>query len=104
MLESPKPLLRGQTAADLDAVARRLFWWLPPEDALKDGNRFLAQVMALGTERDVAVAQKAFTRDAWKQALRHAPPGVIDARSWHYWHHILGMHPVPPLPERKLGL
>jgi hypothetical protein len=27
---------------------------------------------------------------------------VLDARSWHYWHHRLGILPVPPQPQRAI--
>lgn len=86
----------------LAPVARRLFWWKSPEEALEDKTRFLAQVMALGTWDDVALAKSAYPPDAWKEALREAPPGVIDARSWHYWHNVFRMTPIPPLPTRRL--
>ena len=88
--------------AILEPVAKRLFWWMSPEEALGDRTRFLAQVMALGTWEDVAVSREVYPPDAWKEALRNAPPGVIDPRSWHYWHYVFGMTPVPPLPTRNV--
>ena len=87
----------------LAKVAQRLFWWMPPEDALRDETRFLAQVMALGTWDDVAVAQAAYPVEVWKSALRMAPAGVIDPRSWNFWHIRLGMMPVPPMPSRPIA-
>jgi len=83
-------------------VAKRLFWWTTPKEALQDETRFLAQVMALGTLEDIVATENEYAPDAWKKALRKAPPGVIDPRSWHYWHHRFGMTPVPPLPARNL--
>lgn len=47
---------------DLETVASRLFWWKPPEEALADPNRFLAQVMTYGTVKDLAVARRHFPR------------------------------------------
>ena len=76
---------------------------MPPEDALRDETRFLAQVMALGTWDDVAVAQAAYPVEVWKSALRMAPAGVIDPRSWNFWHIRLGMMPVPPMPSRPIA-
>ena len=34
-------------------------------------------------------------------ALRAAPPGVFDRRSWAYWHTVLEVLPTPPLPKRQ---
>ena len=53
-----------------------------------------------GTVEDVAIAQQHFGAEDFKQALRNAPAGVIDARSWTYWHTVLGIEPVPSLPRR----
>jgi hypothetical protein len=39
--------------------------------------------------------------DDMREALAHAPPGIIDPRSWAYWHAILGPYPAPPLPTRR---
>jgi hypothetical protein len=83
-------------------VATRLFWWMPPEQAVQDTTRFLAQVMALGTWNDVAATMREYPEAQWKETLRNAPPGVIDPRSWHYWHVKFGITPVPPMPVRKL--
>jgi hypothetical protein len=33
----------------------------------------------------------------------HAPPGIIDLRSWAYWNSKLGRYPVPLSPTRRLG-
>jgi len=38
-----------------------------------------------------------------REALDHAPPGVIDPRSWAYWNSKLGRYPAPPPPTRRLG-
>jgi len=38
---------------ELLGVARRLIWWMPPEEALECPGRFLAQVMTLGTWDDL---------------------------------------------------
>ncbi|MBA3833156.1 MAG: hypothetical protein H0X34_14930 [Chthoniobacterales bacterium] len=86
----------------LDALARRLFWWKSPEEALADTNRFLAQLMFLGTWNDIQEATDLWPVAAFRDALREAPPGVFDPRSWSYWHHMLDLLPVPPLPSRKL--
>ena len=38
----------------------------------------------------------------FRDALENAPPGVMDVRSWHYWHVVLGITPVPPFPKRRI--
>lgn len=94
-------MIREKINRPIETVAKRLFWWKTPEEALRDETRFLAQVMALGTLDDVLAAQKEYPEEAWKKALRNAPPGVMDARSWHFWHYRFGMTPVPSLPVRE---
>jgi hypothetical protein len=32
-------------------------------------------------------------------ALDHAPPGIIDPRSWAYWNAKLGRYPAPTMPK-----
>jgi hypothetical protein len=88
---------------ELVALARRLFWWKQPEAALADRDRFLAQVMTYGTWQDILEARRHFGEAVFREALRHAPAGVFDARSWSYWHHTLNLLPVPPLPRRKFA-
>lgn len=89
-----------KTAALL-RIARRLVWWLPPEDALELGDRFLAQVMTLGTWDDVQCLRAHVGDDRFRETLAHPPAGVFDQSSWHYWHHVFGIVPVPPLPRRQ---
>ena len=84
------------------ALARRLIWWKTPEKALEDRNRLLAQVMTLGTWNDIVEAKEFWSRADFREALRNAPAGVFDPRSWSYWHHLLDLLPVPPRPTRKL--
>ncbi len=88
--------------AALLSIAQRLLWWQPPAVSLSQRRRFIAQVMALGTWRDVRTVWHAFGDEAFREALHEAPPGVFDLRSWSYWHHVFRLLPVPPLPRRKL--
>jgi hypothetical protein len=94
----------GSECADeaLQHIAQRLLWWQPPAVSLKQPKRFIAQVMALGTWKDVRTAWRVFGEEAFQEALRQAPPGVFDPRSWTYWHHVFRWLPVPPLPKREL--
>lgn len=87
---------------DLERLARRMFWWKTPAEALAWPRRFLAQVMTLGTWDDLRVARRYWTEADFRAVLRDPPPGVFDARSWSYWHCVFGIEPVPPLPRRRL--
>lgn len=90
---------------DLAPLARKYIWWQPPEDALQDRHRLIAQVMNLGTYADVQTLRTALGDEELERALREARAGEFSERSWHYWHLVLGIakpHAVPPLPRRKL--
>ena len=79
-----------------------LLWWVSPEEAWAQPLRLLQQVMAIGLPVHVAEARRLWSQDEFRAALRAAPPGVFDPRSWAYWHTVLGMLPTPPLPQRQL--
>ncbi len=93
------PLPRTET---LRAVARRVVWFKDPDAALAEPAHFLAHVMTYGTLEDVVAVQEAIGRDAFGEALDHAPPGVFDPRSWAYWH-LVFVRSAPPLPVRSLA-
>ena len=84
-------------------IARRLIWWMPPEEALEERSLFLAQVMTLGTWNDVQCVRAALGDEALRQTLSDPPAGIFDAPSWHYWHRRFGHESIPPLPKRKLS-
>lgn len=84
----------------LAAIARRVCWWEPIAATLENTPLFLCRIMALGTWEDICIALDHYGRDAFREALQNAPPGLFDPRSWHYWHHRLKLLPVPSLPER----
>ncbi len=86
----------------LEELARRYVWWQPPVQTLAHVNHFLCQVMQLGTREDVHAARLHYGDEAFRDALRHAPPGVLDGRSWNFWHLVLFQTPPPPLPSRPL--
>jgi len=87
---------------DLEQVAKRLFWWKEPAEALADTNRFLAQVMTYGTVEDLIVVERYFPESALRDVLANPPVGVFDARSWSYWHLRLGLETPDELPKRRL--
>lgn len=96
------PLKQPPPTPELIRLARRLFWWKEPDQALAYPSRFLAQVMALGTWDDVKVARSYWSEDEFREVLQSPPAGVFDARSWSYWHYMLGVLPVPRLPGRLI--
>ncbi len=92
-LSADEPLIR---------IARRLFWWKPPEEAVRDPIRFVAQVMTFGNWEDVQATRQELGEEWFRRALTEGPPGVFDEPSWVYWHCVFGLRPVPPLPKRQL--
>ena len=86
----------------LRELASRYVWWESPERALLNRSRFVCQLLQLGTAEDVRSARRILGDEALREALRAAPPGVLDARSWAYWHLVLFGSPAPPLPSRPL--
>lgn len=85
----------------LREIAARYVWWQPPDATLSRPHHFLCQVMTLGTEEDVRTVRQTMGDRALVDALDHAPPGIMDPKSWNYWNLFFGREP-PPLPERPL--
>lgn len=102
----PRPRLRRSVTASRDAelraVARKVVWFKPPEETLRDTVFFLNHVMTFGDVDDVVAMRRHFGDEALRDALRRAHPGVFDARSWAYWHAVLCGTPAPPLPTRRI--
>lgn len=80
-------------------LAQRLIWFQPPERALADPLRLLAYAFQFGRLEDYALLRQYLSEGQLRQALDHAPPGIIDARSWCYWRLVLDL-PEAPLPAR----
>jgi hypothetical protein len=57
-------------------------------------------VMTYGTPADIAVIRRYVQMDDFREALAHAPPGIMDERSWAYWNGVTGRYPAPPMPRR----
>lgn len=85
----------------LRAIAAKYVWWQPAEVTLARPRHFLCQLMTLGTAEDVRFVRRVMSDEALIDALEHAPPGVMDAKSWNFWHLFFGRQPSP-LPERPL--
>jgi hypothetical protein len=87
---------------ELRRIASRVVWWEAPDRVLARADDFLCRVMALGDLADVNHVEATYGPARLRQALRSAPPGVLDPRSWHYWHHRLGLGAAGPMPSRQL--
>ena len=82
-------------------VARRVVWFKEPADTLKNPVHFLAHVMTYGTLRDLRCLAPIISPEDWHNALKSAPAGIFDDRSWAYWNLKFGT-PEAPLPVREL--
>jgi len=81
---------------ELARMARRTLWFKTPEAAVADPVDFIAHVLTYGTYEDVATLRGYVSDEALAAAIRNAPPGVFDARSWTYWNLKIGRYPAPP--------
>jgi hypothetical protein len=88
---------------EFHALAARVIWFEPPEEALRDVTRFMAYAFRYATHDDMKELRTKLSDDDLRNALAQAPPGIIDPRSWSYWHAILGTYPAPPMPKREMA-
>ena len=84
-------------------LARRVIWFEPPETALSDPVRFMAYAMTYARHEDMREIRRYVSDEDIREALDHAPAGIIDPRSWAYWSAKMGRFPAPPLPVRVFG-
>jgi len=88
-------------SSQTEAIARRVIWFEEPRQALADPVRFMAYAFAHATHADMKVLRGLLNEEDLRHALRHAPPGIIDPRSWAFWNSKLGHWPPPPMPQRR---
>jgi hypothetical protein len=86
---------------ELRRIASRVVWWDTPEHVVSRRDDFLCRVMALSDLADANYIETVYGADRLRAALTSASPGVVDVRSWHYWHHRLGLGEPGPLPSRR---
>lgn len=87
---------------EMARIARKLVWFEEPEQSLANPIRFIAYAMARATATDMAEIRRHVSDEDFIQAIDHAPPGIIDPRSWAYWNIVIaGRSPPPPLPIRR---
>ena len=77
------------TAQTLE-LARNIIWFEPPAQALADPVRFMAYAMRYALPEDMRIIRQYVSDEDFRDALDHAPPGIIDPRSWAYWNSKLG--------------
>lgn len=87
---------------ELRRIASRVVWWEAPAQVLSREDDFLCRVMAFGDLADVNYIEATYGADRLRHAMKTAAPGVLDPRSWHCWHHRLGLGAAGPLPSRQL--
>lgn len=69
--------------------ARRLIWWMKPDEALEQPLRLVVQIMDIGSLSNLRLLQKEFTDTELINVLTDAPPGVLSARSLRFWQVVL---------------
>lgn len=102
-----RPANAGAVASPaLRALASKYVWWKPPDEAVANPARVIAQVMNVGDYADVLALAADVGDDVLRDVLAHAEAGQLSERSWAYWHYRLGLAEVdrvPPLPKRRLA-
>jgi hypothetical protein len=88
---------------EMKALARRVIWFEDPDQSLNDMARLVAYAITYGTTEDISVLRRHVSDADLRDVLESAPPGIIDARSWTYWHLKLGHKTVPPMPVRRFA-
>jgi hypothetical protein len=87
---------------DLLAVAKRIFWFGTPEEALELPKRFLTYAMTYASDQDIEILRKYFSDDDFKATLDDPAPGIFNRSSWAKWNERYNRTPVPPLPKRQI--
>ena len=82
-------------------AARRIVWFEEPGTALSEPYRFTAYALRYATPEDMDLILSHIGREGLRDVLDHAPPGIIDARSWSYWNVMVDRFPPPPMPTRS---
>ena len=103
-----RSLLQGELVEHRDLLlklAGKYIWWFSAEESMDFPQRIIAQVMNIGVLSDVCLLVDSLGEDRLIVVLQPAEAGQFSARSWHYWHYLLGLARagnVPPLPIRYI--
>lgn len=71
--------------------AKDMAWCWDVEDVLADKNFYLILVMQHGTENDLHIAEKYFSKQDFIDAIETAPAGFFYAENWYRWREKLGL-------------
>src|SRR5260370_9170134 len=85
---------------ELLAVAKRIFCFGTPGEALEFPKRFLTYAMTYASDEDIEILRKYFSDDDFKARLDDPAPGIFDQSSWAKWNERYNRTPVPPFPSR----
>src|ERR1700694_2278121 len=86
---------------ELLAVAKCIFWFGTPEEALEFPKRFLTYAMTDASDEDIEILRKHFNDDDFRAALDDPAPGIFDRSSWAKWNERYNRTRAPPLPKRR---
>jgi hypothetical protein len=75
---------------ELLAVAKRIFCFGTPEEALEFPLRFLTYAMTCASDDDIEIVRKYFTEDDFKAALDDPALGIFDRSSRAKWNRRYG--------------
>lgn len=90
----------------LKTYAKKYIWWKSPDEAVRQPERVISQVMNIGDYEDVQSMEALVGEDTLKAVIAGAQAGWFNIRSWHYWHYRLGLSHIdniPNLPSRNFG-
>jgi len=87
---------------ELLAVAKRIFCFGTPEEALEFPKRFLTYAMTYASDEDIEILRKYFSDNDFKATLGDPAPRIFDQSSWVKWNERYNCIPVPPLPRRQI--
>jgi hypothetical protein len=70
---------------ELLAVAKRIFWFGTPQEALEFPLRFLTYAMTYASDEEIEILRKYFSDADFTAALDDPSPGIFDRNSWAKW-------------------
>ena len=81
---------------ELLAIAKRIFWFGTPEEALEFPKRFLTYAMIYASDKDIEILWKYFNDDDFRAELDDPAPEIFDRTSW-----ANGMNVTTALPSHR---
>jgi hypothetical protein len=93
--------IAASAAADIEAMSRTYLWWNAIAEDGHSLERMIAQIMRLGTYKDIRRLEAMVTPDLLAAVLVDSAPGWFDDRSWAFWRGRLSHAGVAEIPERR---